>query len=358
MVQLLSLSNEILTLVTQSLCPHCEGSCEDITSHHESQAALSRLSRTCKALRNISLPILYHVAVAPDRKFIRLACNITQRPDFANGIKWLKIPGARQAYSIRGWDEFSDGAILSDHQAAMIKQERNLAIWEKMDSSPLEGYNIKTLLRNTFPRPFWPAPTIIRDLLGSHTTLDSFSYNSRAVELMMDGEVSPLQIVQLLNSHRRTLKYLCLGFLGGSWYIRQTKSGAIRSLAEFEALETLRVDGAVLDDDLPEDEEDSLFTKLLPSSIKEFTLFDPSPLDNFCRSMENLSEIGRYEFHKLEWVHVAIGNGLVDLDPDELQTAEENFAMAEIEFTHSTFRRRRGEGHTVNILRPPIEEDE
>ncbi|VUC20106.1 unnamed protein product [Clonostachys rosea] len=97
---LLDLSPEILVQILEELCLHCSGVVDstdtqslgrcDLQVAKASQGALAALSRSCRVLRNVAQPYLYHY-IAPGEKPRLLARTLMQRPALAQLVEELAI---------------------------------------------------------------------------------------------------------------------------------------------------------------------------------------------------------------------------------------------------------------------------
>lgn len=96
---------DIVVAIAEAICPHCAHDmvlprlfAEDPDQQEDSAisyrarvAALSRLSRTCRKMRAIVQPILFHCPFAEGSRFVSLAHTIARRPDLAYDVRHLSI---------------------------------------------------------------------------------------------------------------------------------------------------------------------------------------------------------------------------------------------------------------------------
>ncbi|KAL6908778.1 hypothetical protein GGI43DRAFT_393598 [Trichoderma evansii] len=122
MTSLTELPIEILSHIGRQLSPRSPDSPEngqdrlDITSHARELAALSRLARTCKHLREILQPILFHSVFDSELTSISLINTLNARPDLARAVVEMEIEG-RDISPEENLDE-----ILSAHEQSMMTE--------------------------------------------------------------------------------------------------------------------------------------------------------------------------------------------------------------------------------------------
>ncbi|CAH0023990.1 unnamed protein product [Clonostachys rhizophaga] len=97
---ILDLSPEILVQILEYLCPHCSGEVDGTDTRSlgtwdshvvkDSQSTLYGLSTSCRAMRNIAEPFLYHYIVHTERAGL-LARTLLQRPALARAVEELAI---------------------------------------------------------------------------------------------------------------------------------------------------------------------------------------------------------------------------------------------------------------------------
>ncbi|KAH6997281.1 hypothetical protein EDB80DRAFT_147454 [Ilyonectria destructans] len=102
MCSLQQMPPELLVAICQQLCPHCTPpwtaplSRLDPCWQHRRQelspprlSALANLSRSCRWLRNVARPFLYHFPVTRGPQTLTLLKTLSQRPDIASHVKEL-----------------------------------------------------------------------------------------------------------------------------------------------------------------------------------------------------------------------------------------------------------------------------
>lgn len=122
MTSLTDLPIEILSYIAWQLSPRSPESSEDgqdhldIASHARGIAALSRLSRTCKHLRGILQPILFHSVFDSEETSLSLITALNARPDLARAVVEMEVHG-RDISPEENLDE-----ILSAHEQSMMTE--------------------------------------------------------------------------------------------------------------------------------------------------------------------------------------------------------------------------------------------
>ncbi|OAQ61170.1 F-box-like domain-containing protein [Pochonia chlamydosporia 170] len=103
MTQLIDLPLETLHHIAWQLSSRYRESAQDVQQefqdgltfarHSEKLTALSRLSRTCRHLRDIVQPILFHSVFDTEQTCVSLITTLNKRPDLANAVAELQVQG-------------------------------------------------------------------------------------------------------------------------------------------------------------------------------------------------------------------------------------------------------------------------
>lgn len=133
-----TLPNELLYKICKNLCPHCanlpRSLPEDGYKLEDGRHALSCLSKTCRQLREIAQPILYHhVYTIRHWHFLR---SIIARPDLAANVRELQYPGDS--------DSPFSGDLNAD--AVLRAQEELLKHMEGIDGTDINTINWADIL--------------------------------------------------------------------------------------------------------------------------------------------------------------------------------------------------------------------
>ncbi|CAH0000055.1 unnamed protein product [Clonostachys byssicola] len=144
---ILDLSPEILVQILEYLCPHCSGEVKGTDTRslgtrdsrlvEASQSNLHGLSTSCRKLRNIAQPCLYHYIVQTENARL-IARTLLQRPSLAQTVEGLSIT----ALDFNGEDD----ETLSDEDLATLELQMQTVSTDALENDTFERENILGML--------------------------------------------------------------------------------------------------------------------------------------------------------------------------------------------------------------------
>ncbi|KAK7220067.1 hypothetical protein V2G26_008070 [Clonostachys chloroleuca] len=144
---ILELSPEILVQILEYLCPHCSGEVDGTDTRSlgtwdshvvkASQSTLYGLSTSCRAMRNIAQPFLYHYIVQTEKTGL-LARTLLQRPSLAGAVEGLAIT----AVGFNGKDD----ETLSEEDLATLELRMQTVGTDALENDTSERENILGML--------------------------------------------------------------------------------------------------------------------------------------------------------------------------------------------------------------------
>ncbi|KAJ4291394.1 hypothetical protein N0V88_005987 [Collariella sp. IMI 366227] len=358
---LLMLPVEVLGEICSHMCGHCCLKNEDVANlrgwHRDmrpGQVALSQMSKTCRALRAMVQPFLFHALIPSDRysgrSFFRFMRTLVERPDLRD-----RVLEAIVTASDIGWPSFrrSDTSIITDTIAEHLGKGDWAPLWEAIKLAQTSddekiipdkfaaltslllhlAPNLKranltlprlahdttregaTEIPATFPtgdHSLDPTTATTTPLFPNLTTL-TFSWNrmpfaslrnltatigphlSKVLLVQQSNHIEVHEAVEALKPFKASLKELIVFYRGDRW----CKAQRPVALREFTALQTFKVESHAFDWKDKEASKD-MFVEILPPQIRRLGVIGYAPCAPALKNLMLAVKAG--EFPDLEFV--------------------------------------------------------